>query len=279
MLLREHLMKVLRRVIGIVLIGSLHSAAVFAQSQDGFFTELLELVPAGTQVVVGVGPEVGPDYLGSDDYEVEPDVVFFARLGKVFTFGNEGAAINILGLKDFQFGPVVRTTGGRSEGKNPALAGLGSFGTSLDLGVFARINVADYFTARLRYYHAVVGGDNGGLLDLRLSKLLYQQDDLSVVAAVRGSWAQRNRAQQFFGITAEQSLNSGLPEFSPGASFQDLRFDIGARWEFIDNWTLNGFARYSRLIGDIADSPIVDPLGSPNQFTVGSYVAYRFDFD
>ncbi len=269
----------LRRLISTGLMALLPAGAAMAQAQDGFFSELLELVPSGTQMVLGAGPEIGPDYVGSNEYEIEPDIVFFIRLGDAFTVGNDGAALNILGLKGFQFGPVVGTTGGRNETKNPDLAGLGSFGTSLDLGVFAKVNVADYFTARLRYYHAVIGGNNGGLLDLRLSKLLYQKDNLSIVMAVRGSWVQGNRARQFFGISAEQSLSSGLPEFAPGGSFQDLRIDLGGRWEFTDNWSLNGFTRYSRLIGGIADSPIVNPLGSRNQFTVGSYVAYTFSFN
>lgn len=252
-----------------------------AQSKDDFFSDLVEfvdvMVPDGTQITAGVGPQFGPDYYGSDDYEVEPDLVFLVRLGKFLTLGNDGAELNLLGLKDVQFGPVVRTTGGRSESSNPALEGLGRIRRSLDLGVYAKVNVNDYFTARLRYYHAIIRSGNGGVLDLTLSRLLYRKDNLSVGLGIRSSWAQSNRAQQFFGISEEQSLNSGLPEFSPGASFQDIRVNLGARWEFDKHWSLNGFVRYTRLLDDIANSPLVDPLGSPNQFTMGSSVSYTFN--
>ncbi len=254
-----------------------------AQSRDGFYADLVEfadlLVPDGTRITLGVGPELSPDYFGSDEYEIEPDILFAIRLGQIFRVGNDGAALNILGLKGVEFGPVVRTTGGRNERENAALTGLGNIGTSLDLGVYAKVNVADYFSARIRYYHAVVGGGNGGLLDLTLTRLIYQQNDLSIAMSLRASWAQKNRAEQFFGISAQQSADSGLPEYSPGASFQDLRVNIGARWQFDENWSLNGFARFARLLGDIVDSPIVRPLGSPNQFTLGSYIAYSFNID
>lgn len=272
----------IRPVIGVAL-AMMCSVSAVAQNRDGFFSDMVDfadaLIPEGTRFTVGLGPRLGPDYFGSDEYEVEPDLVFLVRLGDVLTLSNDGAELNILGLKDFQFGPVVRTTGGRSESSNAALEGLGRIRRSLDLGVYARVNVNDYFTARLRYYHAVIRSGNGGVFDLTLSRLLYRKDNLSVALGVRGSWAQSNRAGQFFGISPEQSLDSGLPEYSPGASFQDIRVNLGARWEFSDQWALNGFVRYSRLLDDIADSPIVDPLGSPNQFTIGSSVTYNFSLD
>ncbi len=276
-------MKIMKQFSAVLFVCFFNVTLVMAQSKDDFFSDLVEfvdvMVPDGTQITVGVGPQFGPDYFGSDDYEVEPDLVFLVRLGKVLTLGNDGAELNLLGLKDFQFGPVVRTTGGRSESSNPALEGLGRIRRSLDLGVYARVNVNDYFTARLRYYHAIIRSGNGGVVDLTLSRLLYRKNKLSLGLGVRGSWAQSNRAQQFFGVSEEQSFNSGLPEFSPGASFQDVRVNLGARWEFDKHWSLNGFVRYTRLLGDIANSPIVDPLGSANQFAVGSSVSYTFNLN
>lgn len=250
---------------------------------NSFFADLQSfgdlLLPDGTQITIGIGPQLSPDYVGSDNYEVEPNLAFFVRVGNFLTLENDGSSFNILGVRDFEFGPVLRFTGGRNDSSNPDLAGLGDITGSLDLGVFARVNVADHFTARLRYFAAVAGGGNGGVLDLTLKKLLYQKDSLSIAMAARTSWATENRAQKFFGISAEQALNSGLPEFNTGSSLQDIRVSLGASWEFKKNWSLNGFTRYSRLLGDIADSPIVDTLGSSNQFTIGTYVAHTFQFD
>ena len=265
------------------LFAGLAPALATAGSEDNFYSGLHAfgdlLLPKGTQITIGGGPQFGPDYFGSDDYEVEADLVFFLRFGRFLTLENDGASFNILGVKDFQLGPVVRISGGRDESENPALEGLGDIGASLDVGAFVKANVADRLIARLRYFRAVGGADNGGLADVTLSALLYKKDDFSVAMSLRGSWAGKTRAEQFFSISAEQSARSGLPEFSTGASAQDARVSVGARWEFATNWSLNGFARYSRLLGDIADSPIVDPSGSANQFTIGSYVAYTFQFD
>lgn len=259
------------------------NTAALAQSKDGLFSDLSDfgdlLLPPGTQFTLGAGARLGPDYFGSDEYEVRPDLAFFFRFGRKLTLTNDGTSLDILGLKDFSFGPVVRITGGRDEDENDALTGLGNIGASLDFGVFAKVNVADHFTARLRFFHAAAFNDNGGVIDLRLRRLLYQSDNLSVALGLRASWATEQRIEQFFGIDAEQAERSGLPEFSPGASFQDVRLALGASWSLSKQWSLNGFVRYARLLDDIVDSPIVTPLGSPNQFTIGSFLAYRFEVE
>ena len=261
---------------------SMISSLTLAQSKDGVFSDLSDfgelLLPPGTQFTLGVGTRFGPDYVGSDDYEVSPDIAFFFRFGRKLTLTNDGTSFDLLGgLKDISFGPVLRITGGRDEYSNPALNGLGDINASLDLGVFTSFNVADQFSVRLRFFHAAAFGDNGGILDLRLRKLIYQTDQLSIALGLRSSWATEQRVEQFFGITPKQAANSGLSVFSPTASFQDIRLALGVRWALTENWSLNGFARFSRLLGDTADSPLVDPFGSNNQFSVGSFLAYRFE--
>lgn len=255
---------------------------VYAQSGDNIYAGLHSfgelLLPEGSQLTVGAGLSYGPDYFGSNDYSLEPDPVLFLRLGKILTLSNDGAAFNILGLKDFKFGPVVHFTGGRNQNTNPILDGLGDVGDSLDLGVFAKATIADRFIARLRYYHAVAGGSNGGAADLTFSTLLYETEKLSVALGARARWGDSQHTRQFFGISASQSTASGLPVFRPGSSVQDVRIGIGARWELSEEWSLNGYARYTRLIGEIDTSPLVDPFGSPNQLIVGTFLSHTIDF-
>jgi outer membrane protein len=44
-------------------------------------------------------------------------------------------------------------------------------------------------------------------------------------------------------------------------------------WE---HWSLMGAVAYKRLLGDAADSPVVDDEGNANQFVGGMLVIYRF---
>lgn len=269
-------------VLSFMILVAIASSGLRAQTGDNIYSGLHSfgelLLPEGSQLTLGAGASYGPDYFGSDDYALEPDAIVFLRLGQILTFTNEGADFNILGVKDFRFGPVVHFTAGRNENTNPDLAGMGEIGDSIDIGVFARADIADRFIARLRYYHAVAGGNNGGVIDLSLSTLLYDRDNLSIAFDVRGRWGDGRHSRQFFGVSAAQSVASGLTEFTPGSSVQDLRAGLGARWEISQDWAVNGYARYTRLVGEIDRSPLVDPLGSPNQFVVGAYVSHTIDF-
>lgn len=258
------------------------STGVRAQSGDNIYAGLHTfgelLLPEGSQLTVGAGLSYGPDYFGSDDYSLEPDPVLFLRLGQILTLSNDGASFNILGLSDFKFGPTLHFTGGRNQNTNLILDGLGDVGDSLDIGVFAKATIADRFVTRLRYYHAVAGARNGGVIDLTFSTLLYEQDSFSLALGARARWGDKRHTRQFFGVSAAQAANSGLTEFLPGASVQDVRIGLGARWEMSEEWALNGYARYTRLIGEIDQSPIVDPFGSPNQVIVGAYLSHTIDF-
>lgn len=42
------------------------------------------------------------------------------------------------------------------------------------------------------------------------------------------------------------------------------------------NWGFMGLATYKRLVGDAADSPVVEDEGSENQFSGGVLVFYKF---
>lgn len=239
------------------------------------------LFPDETQITFGTGPRFSPDYLGSNDYQVEADFVFLVRVRNILTLDNDGVAINLLGLRDLQIGPVLKISGGRNEAANPALNGLGDIGAAFELGAFAKIVIAGKYVARIRYRHAVASGHRGGLADASLSTLIYENGagDFSIALGFRGTWADKGYAQRFFGINAEQSIVSGIEEYPIGSSVRDIRLNTGARWVFARNWSLNGYAEYSHLVGQVANSPIVDGLGSPGQFSAGANVTHTFVFE
>lgn len=251
-------------------------------SENQFFSGILEfsdlLIPDKTHVTVGLGPILRPDYIGSDTYEVDAEPSLYLRFEGLFTLENDGAALNLLGMDKVELGPTARFTRGRNERDNIDLTGLGDVGLSFDTGAYVKIKLKNRYSARLRYTHAIVNSANGGLLDIRLSAVLYRKNKLTLATALRGNWLTSQRSQRFFGITGAQSERSGKPVFSPSAGFRDTRVDLLAQWQFAEKWALNGFTSYSRLIGDPASSPIVDTAGSLNQFTLGAYLTYRFSF-
>jgi outer membrane protein len=50
----------------------------------------------------------------------------------------------------------------------------------------------------------------------------------------------------------------------------------GMSYQFDDRWGVFGYARYARLVGDAANSPIVRAFGSRNQLSGGIGLNYTF---
>lgn len=251
-----------------------------AASENQFFSGIQAfgdiLIPDKTHVTVGLGPVFRPDYVGSNDYQIAAEPALYLRFEGFLTLENDGASINLLGLGNFEFGPTARVTRGRGENDNPDLTGLGDVGLSFDVGLYLKAKISDKYAARLRYTHAIINNSNGGLLDLRLSTVLYRENKLTLAAALEGDWITSGRAQRFFGVTTGQSALSSKPVYTPGSSFRDVNLALLAQYSFSDKWSINGLASYMRLVGGAADSPIVRSVGSPNQFTIGASLSYRF---
>lgn len=253
----------------------------FADTENNIYTSLQTfgdlLLPKVSQITIGGGPAYSPDYFGSDDYKLKPRLAFYVRVDEYFTFGSDGLAFNILGTRNLQLGPIINITGDRKEATNVALAGLGEIEGSINAGIFGKVILSDRISIRARIFDDIVGGNNGAIADLNLHAIIHDKNDFSVAMGVKASWTEARRAAVFFGVTQEQSASSGLPVYIPGSSVSDVQGDIGARWEFKENWAINGYARYTRILGRNANSPLVKTFGSPDQLTVGTYLTYTFN--
>ena len=239
------------------------------------------LLPDIDHVTIGVGPKYTPDYLGSNDYHVVPDLVFLVRFaGRVFA-SNQGLEVNLLGFKSLQFGPTLTISGKRKESDNPVLAGLGDVKRGPELGLFLRSTWQDLVTVRLRVRQGVARGHEGTLIDLVGSSIIYRSDEDRFQAYIGASstWSSGTYARAFFGISEEQSLNSGLPVYRPGDSIRDVSMLAGARWALSPDWSLNLLGEYRRLVADAASSPLVATYGSPNNASLSLTITRTFRLD
>ena len=76
-----------------------------------------------------------------------------------------------------------------------------------------------------------------------------------------------------FGITAEQSASSGLPETSIDGGYRSVGIQATGRWRFGVRWQLQAEAGYEKYNSDIADSPIaLDDY----EAEIGLGLLYRF---
>jgi outer membrane protein len=80
-----------------------------------------------------------------------------------------------------------------------------------------------------------------------------------------------------YGIDAAQSAASGLPVFDAGGGVRSLGAGTQARYQWNAQWASHAFVEYTRLTGDVANSPIVAQRGSVHQGMFGFGTTYSFD--
>lgn len=209
---------------------------------------------------LGLGVEYETAYEGSDEFgfEVEPaGGVQWRRGNNVFFWAGEALGWRGLRGDAWLLEAVVAFDEGREEGDSDdgRLDGLGDADEETELVLQARRALdADW-----RYWlvgRVVTGG--GG--DLGLFGLGYRfgerKDGSGSEINFVGVFHDSERANRDFGITAGQSLASGLAETRMKGGFRSIGINYNYRHYLGRNWQLFGEALYERYSSDVQDSPI-----------------------
>jgi outer membrane scaffolding protein for murein synthesis (MipA/OmpV family) len=124
-----------------------------------------------------------------------------------------------------------------------------------------------------------LGGNNGLIFDALVDGKVKVSDTVFLSAGPRLSVTDGTYNQAYFGVDANQSINSGYAQYYPGAGLRSVGAGASGVWRISDALTLVAFGSYNYL-GDIAaNSPLVTgPGGSRNQFIVGSALSWRFSW-
>jgi outer membrane scaffolding protein for murein synthesis (MipA/OmpV family) len=220
---------------------------------------------------IGVIAGVTPDYEGSDDYDFGfgpnlagswRDILFFK--GKTF-----GA--NLIRKKNLKAGPILSWSGGRDEDDNDKLEGLGDVDGSIEAGGFVSYRKKP-LRFKLEARQDVNSGHEGALVELSVGANLPFKKPL-VSVALGTTWASDDYMESFFGISSTQSANSGLKTYDADAGIKDISLSMTAGYPLTNRWRLGGKVEYKRLVGDAADSPVVE---DENQFLAGIGISYHF---
>jgi outer membrane protein len=80
----------------------------------------------------------------------------------------------------------------------------------------------------------------------------------------------------YFGVDPVAALATGLPAYRPSGGVHGIALASGLSYQFNPRFGMFGYARYERLIGDAAKSPIVKELGARTQLSAGAGLSYTF---
>jgi outer membrane scaffolding protein for murein synthesis (MipA/OmpV family) len=197
----------------------------------------------------------GPEFEGSDDYGFfwSPKARIAWRDTAILT---ESSFRLQFRRGPFRFGPKIKYEKGRSDDDDKDIKGVG-YGLS----------------AEVRQEFA--GGHGGLIAELGGEVLLPSAESPWGKLSSDLTLADDRYMDEFFGINARQSANSGLRPYDPNGGLKSISVAWQSSYEFWPGWSLGGRVQYLRLLDQAADSPIVD-VGSPNVFTVAIGLRYRF---
>jgi MipA family protein len=133
---------------------------------------------------------------------------------------------------------------------------------------------ADCFTARGDVATDIAHRGQGTIFDLALTAHRPYSGPLQLESGIAAQWANGLFNRSFFGVTAAQSLASGLPEYSPGGGLSELRAFFGAHYAIDSHWRALGRIAVIRLSQQAADSPITERR---NGWEFQLFVAYHLE--
>jgi outer membrane protein len=250
-----------------------------ASAQIDMRTEEAKAAPNNWYVTVGVRVGVTPEYLGSKDFRPAIAPVFSLGRGlgsRWLSVVDDNIGIGLVEGDIWRAGVAGKLLWNRKESSDTNLRGLGDVRFGGEIGGFAEIYPLSWLRARAELrqgvsaHHALMG-------DLKLDAFTRLDNRWTLAAGPRLSFAGRDFTQTYLGVTYEQSLRSGLPQFK--ASDGLLSYGAAAQISYQWNSRLEStaFVQANRLTGDAADSPLVTQRGSRNQLSAGVSTRWTID--
>lgn len=223
---------------------------------------------------IALGPQLVPSFPGSDGHVVRPLVdVSSARGDDPFPFEapDESFGFGFAELGAVQFGTAVNIEGGR-EFDGMAVDGTG---TAIELGGFAQFAILPELRARLEVRRGL-GGHEAWVGTAGLDYIARSGDRHLFSIGPRVSFAEGRYQRAYFGVSPTEAAGTGLSPYRPGAGLHAVGATAGYLAQFTPRWGIYSYAKYDRLIGDAADSPVVRQLGSRDQLSGGVGLSYSF---
>ena len=228
------------------------------------------------RVRIGLGGQFTPEFIGSDDAELGPlwDVDV-ARGDNPFPFEtpDDSFSIRLFSKGGFTAGPAANVEWKRKE--SDVGAPVGKVKTTIEVGGFAEYQPSE--TIRLRAdLRKGIGGHEGVLGSIGADRIWRDGDHYVFSIGPRVLFSDGRYQRAYFGVDGAAALASGLPAYRPDGGVYAVAAASGLSYQFSPRFGAFGYARYERLVGDAADSPIVRNLGSRNQLSGGIGLSYTF---
>ena len=258
---------------GLAAVGSVLAMSA-AEAQDG---------GSGT---IGIGAAIVPEFDGSDEGQLIPLIVGrYDWRGRSIAFEQTAVKLDLLGDGDrwaFAAGPLAELRFGREDVDDRAVRALGDIDDAIEIGAFFRIDRlgvlsdSDAMGLEFSYQLDVSDAHDGSIGRASAIYSFSPAENLSVELETGLTFGDDNYMEAYFGVTPTGAARSGLRRFDADAGIRSIPTTVSASYAFSADWSVVGFATLEQLVGDAADSPIVDDRGSASQLGGGLAIMYAF---
>jgi MipA family protein len=225
--------------------------------------------PSPDHIVVGAGLGVVPTYQGSSDFRVLPLPAIDIRQGWFVASMFNGVGV-VLDPSD-----NVSITGGigfvQGYRKRDVPQGIDSLSDAA--GMRFTFNLREKGMMATVGVTRSMGVTDGTVVDASLGYPIRVGAKLTVIPSIGTSWADRRYTDGYFGVSSIEASRSGLAAFSAGAGFKDVGGGVAANYRLTPRWAVTASTRVTHLLGDAADSPIVDSRTNVSGIFA---ISYRF---
>lgn len=261
-------------------------------AQTGPGSELPDPNDRSNSLTLAVGAAAVPDYEGADSYQLIPAAAVRGRVGGM-DFWSSGTKLYLdvfgrpAGGMDFDAGPIVGVRLNRSgKIKDDAVDDLPELDPAIEVGGFAGLsfhgltNPYDTLSMRVDYLTDVGGAHESSLITPSIAFSTPLSQTLYVSASASAEWAGDGYADYYYSISPAESVDSGLAIHEADGGLKEWKLGLTALSAFSGDlthgWALFASGSYSHLLGDFADSPLVDDRGSASQWMAAVGLAYTF---
>lgn len=227
---------------------------------------------------VFLGPQFGPAFPGADRGRIGPFIDYSrARGGEFFPFEapDESFGFNVYEKKGTAFGLATNLQGRRKASDTDGY--LPSVKRSVELGLGAQTWMTPNIRLRAEARKAI-SGHKAWVGNISADYVRQYGDDWLWSIGPRITLADGKFHRTYYGVRALDAVPaSPLPPYRPKGGVHSLGLAASAQVQLTDQWGLAGYAKYERLVGDAASSPVTREYGSRNQPSIGLAVSYSFN--
>jgi outer membrane protein len=228
-------------------------------------------------VVVSTGVGLAPEFEGSRDHRAIPLFLVHAGWsgGRFIALDMGGLSANFIEGARWQAGPVARYRVPRRDVEDRRVAKLPDVDGAVEVGAFVALAAGPY-GVKLSALHDVAGAHDGTLVEVEGTYALALGEKSSMAFSVSANYADAAYMNTYFSINGENARRSGLERFDADAGLKDFGVGVICSRELSESWGVSAAVKYTRLLADAGDSPIVTEAGDPDQLIFALFTRYSF---